>query len=39
MKTFLKTDYYLQLTVFLAYILFGITYGFFEDKLFTVLTP
>ncbi|MDQ1161562.1 hypothetical protein QE422_001930 [Chryseobacterium sp. SORGH_AS 447] len=36
MKTFLKIDYYLQLTVFLTYILFGITYGFFKNKLFTV---
>lgn len=36
MKTFLKIDYYLQLTVFLAYIVFGITYGFFNDKLFII---
>lgn len=36
MKTFLKTDYYLQIAVFFGYIIIGFLYGLIKDDLFSV---
>ncbi|SFT34338.1 hypothetical protein SAMN05421857_0210 [Chryseobacterium formosense] len=36
MKTFLKIDYYLQLTVFFGYLVIGILYQLIENNLFSV---